>query len=175
MLVFAKNDHVQPAPDKPHVHQAYDGFSKAAGLWVRLNPDSVYIRLVGIGPETDLPDNPANSEPEDWMESREWAYFGDALSSIVVCLAGVAEMSDRVRENNWANNLDEVLVTPSEQSEGMSADVDGNGIVDISDLRLVAAAFGTSGDELFADVNDDGLVNILDLITVAVHFGETAN
>ncbi|MCX6093566.1 MAG: hypothetical protein NTY63_01920, partial [Candidatus Bipolaricaulota bacterium] len=43
MLVFAAEDHVQTAVDKPHVHQAYDGFHERAGLWCRLNPDQTYV------------------------------------------------------------------------------------------------------------------------------------
>ena len=44
MIVFGREDHVQTAIDKPHIHQAYDGFRSGAGLWVRLNPDLVYIQ-----------------------------------------------------------------------------------------------------------------------------------
>ena len=54
-------------------------------------------------------------------------------------------------------------------------DVDGDCIVDVSDLVIVATAFGTSGEGLSADVNGDNKVNILDLILVAAHFGETTN
>jgi len=39
--------------------------------------------------------------------------------------------------------------------------------VGISDLVLVATAFGTSGQGLPADVNSDGAVNLIDLIMVA--------
>ena len=49
----------------------------------------------------------------------------------------------------------------------LKTDVDGDGMVGISDLVLVAAAFGTSGQGLEADVNRDGVVNLIDLIMVA--------
>ena len=45
-------------------------------------------------------------------------------------------------------------------------DVNSDGVVDISDLVLVAANFGQTGENA-ADVNGDGLVNISDLIAVA--------
>ena len=45
MLVFANQDHAQSAPDKPHIHQAFQGFRLSALLrWVRLNPDRAYMQ-----------------------------------------------------------------------------------------------------------------------------------
>lgn len=111
MLVFAKDDHVQPALDKPHIHQAYDGFRHTAGLWVRLNPDRVYVQQIRPDyPLGNFPDNAANTEPADWLEVRQWAYPNLPGASEAVALASVAEMADRTRENNWNDNLDEVLV-----------------------------------------------------------------
>ena len=52
-------------------------------------------------------------------------------------------------------------------------DVNGDSVVNIQDLVLVAAALGDTG-ETFADVNDDGVVNIQDLVAVAAAFGEIA-
>ena len=51
-------------------------------------------------------------------------------------------------------------------------DVNGDGIVNIQDLVLVASEFGQSGESLKGDVNGDGTVNIQDLVLVASHFGE---
>ncbi len=45
-------------------------------------------------------------------------------------------------------------------------DVNKDGVVDISDLVLVATNFGKSGENA-ADVNDDGVVDIIDLALVA--------
>jgi len=110
MLVFAADDHVQAAPDKPHIHQAYDGFRKGAGLWVRMNPDRVYVEQVkGAGPFGAYPDNDANTEPADWMNARQWGFPNRQWRREDVWLASVAEMADRVRVNNWNVNLDTVL------------------------------------------------------------------
>ena len=49
---------------------------------------------------------------------------------------------------------------------GNGADVNGNG-VDISDLEAVNAALGKTGSSLAEDVNKDGVVNITDLVLVA--------
>ena len=47
-------------------------------------------------------------------------------------------------------------------------DINGDGIVNILDLVMVANGFGTDAP----DVNGDGVVNILDLVTVASAFGQ---
>jgi len=54
--------------------------------------------------------------------------------------------------------------------ETMKWDLDGNGIVDIFDLVIVAVGFGKSDGP--ADVNGDGKVDVLDLMLVAEHFGQ---
>ena len=48
------------------------------------------------------------------------------------------------------------------------ADVNGDGLVNIFDLTLVAQAIGTGGDQ--GDVNGDGVVNVFDLVFVANEF-----
>ena len=57
-----------------------------------------------------------------------------------------------------------------------ASDVNVDGAVNILDLTLVAAQFGTApaaDQPLNTDVNGDGTVNILDLTRVASHFGKT--
>ena len=49
------------------------------------------------------------------------------------------------------------------------ADVNGDGVVNIFDLTLVAQAFGKNGLE--GDVNGDGVVNVFDLVQVAGAIG----
>lgn len=115
LLPFATYDHVQAASDKPHIHQAYDGFHERAGLWTRLNCDLSYTQseISGNASIGSFPDNTANTEPVDWyLESESWG-FTDTLDgkpiARTVPLAGIAEMVDRVQFNNWEENLDEVL------------------------------------------------------------------
>ncbi len=55
-------------------------------------------------------------------------------------------------------------------------DVNKDGVVNIQDLVLVAAAFGQPRDRSVLhdpDVNRDGVINILDLVRVSNRFGET--
>ena len=116
LLPFASFDHVQTAPDKPHIRQAYDGFHKTAGLWTRLNCDLVYVQSevhssasLALG----FPDNDANAEPEDWYtEAESWGFEGrlaGEMTAKTIPLAGVAEMADRVWADNWQPNLASVI------------------------------------------------------------------
>jgi len=119
MLVFAAYDHVQTAPDKPHIRQAYDGFRKTAGLWTRLNCDLVYVKSeihesasVGDG----FPDNAANMEPKDWYTDAEsWGFAGKLageMTARTIPMAGIAEMADRVQADIWSPDLDAVVGNP---------------------------------------------------------------
>lgn len=57
-------------------------------------------------------------------------------------------------------------------------DLNGDGIVDIFDVVMIAALFGLgSGDQMWnpnVDINDDLFIDIFDVVIVAVHFGETS-
>ncbi len=117
LLPFASYDHVQAAPDKPHIRQAYDGFRKRAGLWTRLNCDLAYTRHEihhSASEEGGFPDNPANTEPENWYsEAHDWGFAGllnGEMTARTVPLAGIAEMADRVQTGNWTADLDSVLI-----------------------------------------------------------------
>jgi hypothetical protein len=119
MLTFATYDHVQTAPDKPHIRQAYDGFRKTAGLWTRLNCDLVYVQAE-VHPSATLaggfPDNDANTEPRDWYaEAESWGFEGrlaDEMTTWAIPYACAAEMADRVRADQWAPNLDALVGDP---------------------------------------------------------------
>ena len=52
-------------------------------------------------------------------------------------------------------------------------DLNGDGVVNVQDLTLVASNFAQEGDNL-ADVNGDGVVNIVDLTLVAAAMGESS-
>ena len=92
-----------------------------------------------------------------------------------------------VAVKNSTVRLSDVLLTDSEggisvpQTESaeitippqLPEDVNGDGVVNIVDLTLVASNFGNVGEN-DADVNGDGVVNIVDLTLVAAAFGNNA-
>ena len=97
-----------------------------------------------------------------------WAVYNHSGEAQVITLPeevqGVA--SGWLNTEHALPNLDGEMylrVTPQNP-----ADVNGDGIVNILDLILVAQGFGT--DSLEADVNGDGVVNVFDLVFVANQF-----
>jgi len=119
LLPFAAYDHVQAAPDKPHIRQAYDGFRKRAGLWTRLNCDLSYVQFEiheSASLAGGIPDNDANTEPAEWYADAEsWGFAGKLageLTARTIPLACIAEMADRVRADNWVPNLESIIGDP---------------------------------------------------------------
>jgi hypothetical protein len=108
MLVFNQHDHVQPAPDKPHIHQAYTGL-RGANLWTRLNPDAAYLAWLNPKIANAFTEHPANSEPSNWLDVEKWAYPNLPGADAIATMASVAEMADRLHFNRWDANLDLVL------------------------------------------------------------------
>jgi hypothetical protein len=109
MLVFAQEDHAQVVQDKPHIHQAFQGFRYQARLWVRLNPDRAYVQSLMPAAGLDFPDNPADTEPDDWSQIGDYAYPNQGQATRLVPLAAVAEMSDRAHAGRWEENLGQVF------------------------------------------------------------------
>ena len=66
---------------------------------------------------------------------------------------------------------DLTLKTP--QPTDLTADINGDGVVNIQDLVLVSSNLGKTGENP-ADINDDGVVNIQDLVLVAAELGNAA-
>ena len=65
------------------------------------------------------------------------------------------------------------LTPTAPESKRITEDINGDGVVNIIDLTLVASDFGKTGQNS-ADVNGDGVINIIDLTLVAGAFGNTA-
>ncbi len=115
VIVYAnERDHVQAAPDHPHILAQVEGFRQAEAKFVRLNPDRAYVECIlasggassGQTPPR-FPDNAAGSvwtrenipnglEPADWPMQPYMQ-------------AAVCELADRVQAGNWTDNLDAVL------------------------------------------------------------------
>ncbi len=129
-----------------------------------------------VGPKSQLYD-----EDIPGLYIREftngWAAYNHSGAPQVIALPeevqGVA--SGHLGTEHALGNIDGEMylrkTVDSDQSPVTSknpADVNGDGVVNILDLTIVAQGFGT--DSLKGDVNGDGVVNILDLVFVANQF-----
>ncbi|MBI5865995.1 MAG: hypothetical protein HZB38_16120, partial [Planctomycetes bacterium] len=56
---------------------------------------------------------------------------------------------------------------------GLLGDLDGNGVVDLTDLTSFLSQFGMSGPGLTADLNGDQVVDLTDLTTFLSAYGQT--
>ena len=97
-----------------------------------------------------------------------WAVYNHSGSPQVITLPEEAQgvASGLVNVEHALPNLDgEMYLRVAPQNP---ADVNGDGIVNILDLILVAQGFGS--DEAGVDVNGDGVINVFDLVFVANQF-----
>ncbi len=79
----------------------------------------------------------------------------------------------RLRAKQREMHLPEVIIDIdlTEPRGEVQSDVNGDSVVNIRDLVLVASHFGATGESI-ADVNGDGVVNIADLVLVAGALGD---
>ena len=119
-----------------------------------------------VGAKTQLYDN------RDGLYMREytngWAVYNHSGEAQIITLPeevqGVA--SGVVNSEHPLPNLDGEMYLRVKPKN--PADVNGDGVVNIFDLTIVAQGFGTDKPE--ADVNGDGVVNVFDLVFVANQF-----
>ena len=107
-------------------------------------------------------------------ESRGDGTLATVTFEVVAVKASSVSLADVVLSDSAGAGLrpqvenGEVVKPPQ-----VKGDVNGDGVVNIQDLVLVAGALGQTGQN-DADVNGDGVVNIQDLVLVAGALGQTA-
>ncbi len=114
VIVYAnERDHVQIAPDHPHILAQVEGYRTAGAKFVRLNADRAYTERVAAGFPRErtaglkFPDNDAGLA---W--SRRNIRTGLEPQELPLTLymkAVVCELADRCHAQNWSKNLDAVL------------------------------------------------------------------
>ncbi len=154
------------------------GYRVTSISWGTLEPGSVknvpvYIRNEGDEPMRLILSttnwNPSKAPQYfhlDWDYSGQQINLGEALR--ITLTLSVSRYIQGISSFSF-----DILVTGS---ENLLADLNGDGVVDISDFIIVGAAFGSKpGDphwNTLADSNKDGIVDIDDVMLVAIHFGE---
>ncbi|MDZ7307722.1 MAG: T9SS type A sorting domain-containing protein [candidate division KSB1 bacterium] len=115
-------DHLQTAPDHPHVLIQYEGMRRAGARFVRLNPDRAYVESVLGRSAATAADNEAFT-PFDHLSIR------NALEPVgaggVPTNAGVAaaiyELADRTQYGNLSPQLGGVLTSVKEKEAALPA------------------------------------------------------
>ena len=104
VVLGSRQDHVQAAPDHPHVWMAYEA-SRRNVDWARLNPDAAYLSpALGVA-EGELSETSANVEVDkgaivERLMPRSYVSTG-------LILAGVLELGDRCQHDDWRTDLDQ--------------------------------------------------------------------
>ena len=99
MVLASYTDHVQTAPDHPHIRQAFEGWRSASATYVKLNPDPAYLAQADptLAERTDLPALPPNTPPADWNAAEDYTVPED-VSTDALQSAAVWQMADRIHE-----------------------------------------------------------------------------
>jgi hypothetical protein len=124
LVVAADSDHVQTAPDHPHVLIQYERFLSAGTRLTRLNPDRSYVEYVLGASAPAARDNPAFF-PYDHLSIRnacEPSGNPNGIPTTVTAVAAMCELADRTFTNNVSPQLNNVL-TPVWQTEFFPTDL----------------------------------------------------
>jgi hypothetical protein len=109
VIVYAgATDHVQIAPDHPHILAQYEGLRTAGLKFVRLNPDRCYAEPLIPGGTPSPKDNPAN-RPFDHTTIRDALEPDGIADQFVFLAAAVMELADRAQARNEAPDLERLL------------------------------------------------------------------
>ena len=107
-------------------------------------------------------------------ESKGNGTLANFTFEVIVAKASTLTLSDVLLTNSEGQAfLPTVENAEITESTRRKEDINGDGIVNIQDLVLVAGQLGQTGTNR-ADVNGDGIVNIQDLVLVAGALGTTA-
>lgn len=107
IAVGSERDHVQSAPDYPHILFQYEKFRTANARFVHLNPDRSYVEYVYRLPVPSAKDNPAFLS-YDHLSIRT-AVEPETLLDNLIAIASACELSDRFCAGNISPQLDSVI------------------------------------------------------------------
>ena len=98
------------------------------------------------------------------------------LASFVATTPFVEVMAEEP-DYNWMQKVDKDLLKKMSNGDEIPGDINGDGIVDIADLTIVALAYGQfegePGYNPDADLNKDGIIDLTDISIVTMNYGES--
>ena len=111
MAVANDTDHVQRAPDHPHVLLQYEMFRQGGARFVRLNPDRAYVEAFLGTPYPKAVDNDAfvPFNHQTIRDAVEPGHATDPMGYSVYAAAGACELADRSQFNDMSPQLDDVV------------------------------------------------------------------
>ena len=105
-------DHVQAAPDHPHVLIQYEGFRQAGCRFVRLNPDRSYMEQMAGQAMPQAVDNDAFAAMDHLsIRSALQPAGASGVITAVGVAAAVAEVADRTQNGNLQPQIDPGVTT----------------------------------------------------------------
>ena len=117
IVVAHVSDHMQAAPDHPHIRAQVNAFQKVGARFVRLNPDRAYLEWLSPRQIPAAPDNDAgllyDAKTIGAAVCPDDVAPGPSLASVAVC-----DLADRVQARNFEPNLDRVLFPNSPRAVG---------------------------------------------------------
>src|SRR5262245_18447021 len=110
LVVGSVRDHVQSAPDHPHIRLQYNLFREATSWMTRLNPDRVYVEAFA-GKDVRAVDNPARAlvDIKTIRAALEPIPDKGGPPTQALLYAAICELADRTQADNVSAQLEAPL------------------------------------------------------------------
>ena len=124
IVIANEDDHMQVAPDHPHIRIQANAFQEAEARFIRVNPDRAYVQWLTGESRPGVVDNDAGILYDH--KTIRSALCPNEAAHRILHVAAMCELADRVQESNFQSNLDSVLfpdapkvaVPPSREGAG---------------------------------------------------------
>ena len=159
------------------------GGQNVAGYQTKVHFDTTALRYVGSANGDYLTTNSFFVQPVVDVNNVQIAAvaYGEEIDGdgtlatitfeVVEVKSSTVRLSNTLLTNSTGiPDVPQTIIAEITEPPARPEDVNEDGVVDVSDLVLVANNFGKHGDNA-ADVNGDGVVNIIDLALVAAAIG----
>jgi len=117
IVVAGETDHVQIAPDHPHIRAQVNAFQKAGAKFIRVNSDRAYVEWLFDRKVPDVPDNDAGLQCTP-KTIRPTLCPDGVVPRQLLSPAAICELADRVQAGNFEPNLDRVLFPEAPKTTG---------------------------------------------------------